>query len=768
MPEEPPSDGLSAEALRAGFRLGEWTVSPLDGHLQREDEINRVQPKAMDVLVVLASAGGKVVEREDLLREVWGERAVSDEPLTRCIGDLRRALGDRRDSPVHISTIPKRGYRLLVPVSLADAGVQPLAAVGKAPGPPGPFRSAAWPLVTLGLVAVLAIAAGILTVVLRNPGENELSGGIHSNDATPAIAILPFLNLSADPADAFMADGTAETLTHVLSRVDGLKVMARSSAFAFREAEDVRVIGDALDVEVVLEGSVQVLDGAMRITTQLVATSDGRSLWSAAYDQPVEDLFAVQDRIAGEVAAALQVTLLQAERGAPASPAEFEAYREYLLGTQRLQERTAESILAAERHFSTARELDERYALAHVGYAEAISLQHYYLNRPIDEIKALALPAIDRAMALDSRLGEAQATLGSILFNDGDTAGAEAALQRAVALSPNYARAWFGYGTIYNDTGRPAEALKMHLRALELNPLAPHINNAVAVAYEKLGEFTEAAAQFERTTEIAPDYGAVLYRLASLQWNVSGDAAAAITRFEQAFAADPANPWAPALLARLYLDLGDAAQADRWIVKAEALGMSAAAGEVRAMMMTLNGEPPEERLAIAEAYLAQVTQFGFTDRFLRIARDAHLESGDFAATLDLYRDVHPELFAVPLDVSWVNFSAALDLAYLLKLTGAPIEASALLDAVDRYIVTIPRLGCCGYGIADVESAAIRGDVDAAIAALKLAIAEGWKADWWWETRYNPNLQILADSSDYAGALNALTLQWEERRIITPD
>ncbi|MEO1081007.1 MAG: tetratricopeptide repeat protein [Pseudomonadota bacterium] len=767
MPDESRSDGFGAEALRSGFLLGEWTVSPLDGHLQRRDEINRVQPKAMDVLVVLASAGGKVVEREDLLREVWGERAVSDEPLTRCIGDLRRALGDRRDSPVHISTIPKRGYRLLVPVRLHDAGAQSPGAADDTTET-APVRHNPWPIVTLGLVVVLAFVAVVLTVVVQKPRETEAFGRTSSDGAAPAIAILPFLNLSADPADAFMADGTAETLTHVLSRVDGLKVMARSSAFAFRDAEDVRIIGDALDVEVVLEGSVQVLDGAMRITTQLVATSDGRSLWSEAYDQPVEDLFAVQDRIAGEVAAALQVTLLQAERGAPGSPSEFEAYREYLLGVQRLQERTAESILAAERHFLTARELDERYALAHVGYAEAISLQHYYMNRPIGEIKALALPAIDRAMALDSRLGEAQATLGSILFNDGDIAGAEAALQRAVALSPNYARAWFGYGTIYNDTGRPAEALKMHLRALELDPLAPHINNAVAVAYEKLGEFAEATAQFERTIEIAPNYGAVLYRLASLQWNVSGDAETAIARFEQAFAADPANPWAPALLARLYLDLGEASRADRWVVSTEQLGRSAAAGEVRAMLMTLNREAPQERLAIAEAYLEQVTQFGFTDRFLRIARDAYLELGDAAAALDLFRRAHPELFVVPLDVSWVNFSAALDLAYVLKRTGAPVEASALLDGVDRYIVTIPRLGCCGYGIADVEIAAIRGDVDAAVAALKQAIAEGWKADWWWETRYNPNLSNLADSSDYNSTLKVLALQLEERSRITPD
>lgn len=745
-------------SVRNKFLLGEWTVFPLEGRLQRGDETSRVQPKSMDVLLALAEAAGTVVGREDLLREIWGERAVTDEPLTRCIGELRRALGDRRQDPVYIETIPKRGYRLLVPV--VDADVPPEAQETGRRGQPVSVR----PLLIIAVAAVIGLLV-YMSLWQSEPGidsadRSTLAGGIGE---TPAIAVLPFLNLSPDPADAYLADGTAETLTHVLSRIEGLKVVARSSAFVFREAEDVRVIGDALRVDAVLEGSVQKQDDAMRITTQLVATGDGRHLWSAAYDRKAQNLFAVQDEIAGEVAAALQLTLLQGADAGQAGTDNFEAYREYLLGLERAQERTVESIAAAEQHFSRAMELDPDYALALVGYADSISLQHYYSNRPIGEIKALALPVLERALELDPQLGEAYAALGIIYFNAGDWPAAESALRRAVALSPNYARAWFGFGTFYNDTGRPAEALPMHLRALELNPLAPHINNAVGVAYEKLGRFDEAVAQFERTMEVAPDYGAVRYRLGMLLWNVRGDAGAAMRLYEQAIEMDPDNHWGPALKARLYLDLGDDGKAAEWLEIAEKPGERGTTAEVRALMLTRQGASGQQRLGLVQRFFDQTRAFGITARLLRIARDVYLEGQRPNDAIELFRRFHPEFFEEPAEINWVNFMTAVDLAYVLQLAGNQPRAEALLTGVESYIATIPRLGCCGYGLTDVEIAAIRGDTETALDRLEQAIAEGWKADWWWETDYNPNLSSLHDDERYRVAVASLASSMEQRR-----
>jgi tetratricopeptide (TPR) repeat protein len=501
---------------------------------------------------------------------------------------------------------------------------------------------------------------------------------------------------------------------------------------------------------------VQKQGDTMRITTQLVATEDGRHLWASAYDRPVENLFAVQDEIAGEVAAALRVALLKGSDAIHGGTENFEAYREYLLGLERAQERTVESIAAAERHFSRASELDPGYALAHVGYADAISLQHYYSNRPISEIKALALPALEKAMSLDPNLGEAYAALGLILFNAGEIEEAETALRRAVALSPNYARAYFGFGSVYNDSGRPAQALEMHLRALELNPLAPHINNAVGVAYEKLGLFEEAAAQFERTIEVAPDYGAVRYRFGMLKWNVHGDAKRAIRLYEQAIEMDPDNPWGPTLMSRLFLDLGDDAKAAEWLEVAEGPGERISTAEIRALLLTREGASAQQRLDIVREFSDQVKRFGFTEKFLRIARDAYLEERRPEDALELFRQTHPGLFGEQVAIDWLNFESAVDLAYVMKLVGDQRQADLLLANVEAYIRTIPKLGCCGYGLADVEIAAIRGDTETALASLEQAIAEGWKMDWWWETDYNPNLSSLHDDERYRAAIDALS------------
>ena len=740
--------------LRDGFNIGEWRVLPLEGRMIGPDGINRLQPKTMDVLLVLAERDGAVVTREELLSAVWEGRAMSDEPLTRCIGDLRRKLGDSREEPTYIETIHKRGYRLLPPVS----GLEP-ESVDETDDAAAQKRQ----LITFGgftLLLASILAVGYLLLPWSDRGVTGVDNTsptalTHLKSERPAIAVLPFLNLSPDPADDSLADGTAETLTRVLSRMGDLKVVARSSAFVFREAEDVRVIGDSLQVDAVLEGSVQKHDNVIRITTQLVATDDGRHLWAAAFDRPMANLFAVQDEIAAEVAAALQLTLFHDSDASRGGTEDFEAYREYLLGREQTQMRTVESIAAAERHFSRAIELDPEYALAYVGYADAVILQHYYSTRPIQEIDVVARPAIETALDLNPDLGEAYASLGFLLFNLDEFDQSEDALQRAITLSPNYARGYFGYGTLFNDTGRPAEALTMHLRALDLNPLAPHINSAVAAAYEKLGRFDEAISQYERTVEIAPYFGAVYYRLGRLKWEIEGDAAATKQLYEQAMAVDPGNPWGPNWMARLFLDLGDDTRAAEWLAIAELSGEDIATEELRALLLTREGGQSPQRVEIAQRYYSESRFQGFRDRFLRIVRDAHLEQNRPDAAIALYRETHPELFQDEPSIDWLNFTLAVDLAHVLAQTGQQKGVETLLRRTEDYIAGIPRLGCCDYGLTDVEIAAIRGDEEQALTALEQAIDEGWKVDWWWDTEYNPNLQVLTSNERYHGLLRAL-------------
>jgi TolB-like protein/DNA-binding winged helix-turn-helix (wHTH) protein/Tfp pilus assembly protein PilF len=766
------------ESLKKGFGLGEWEVRPLEGALRGPAGERRVQPKAMDVLLSLAEHAGDVVERDTLVREVWGERAVTDEPLTRAIGELRQALGDVRGEPRYIQTIPKRGYRLLMPAvprtpdgdaaapgraGAAASAMQGADRSGERPGSaaaprsPAMFRGAA-----LGVVAL--VAAGLVAWLLA--GRRPEPGHVTRAGDRPAVVVLPFLDLSPDAKEGYFADGLAEMLTHVLSKMDGLKVVARTSAFAFRNAADVREIGKALGVDAVLEGSVQRQADTLRITTQLVSAHDGTHLWSGKFDRAPRDVFAIQDEIAAAVAAALHVALLSdAQRRRSVQPTEsVEAYDAFLEGRQLLGRRTSGSLGAAVQRFERAVALDPEFALAWVGLADASMLLRYYGNVPLEEVSVRARAAIERALQLDPALGEAYASRGLLHAELKETDEAVTALQRAIALEPNYALAYFWYGTVLNDSGHPAEALDMHRAGLDLDPLAPAINNAVGVALEKLGRFDDALAQFERVIAIDPGYAATRDRVAQLHWTAFARLDEAVRLEREALTVDPGYPISAGLLSELCLDLGaDEAAAD-WIRHAEDVGANVEwAHRARALWLAFRDESPDERLRIASEWTAGARGVDTVEILLRIARDILLERGAPDAAIALYGAQFPSLAGPEPVVGWRTFAAAVDLAQVVKRTGDDARAERLLSGAERIVAEIPRLGCCGYAVADVEIHAIRGDVDAALAALERAVADGWRRHWWWETERNPNLALLHGEPRFRAAVASLRREMETVR-----
>jgi TolB-like protein len=209
----------------------------------------------MEVLLRLAEYPGETLSKEQLLQAVWPNIIVTEDVLKRCIGELRRAFGDDARNPHIIETIAKRGYRLLVPVS-GLAGATPKTAV------------------------------------------------------TDSIVVLPFTNMSADPENEYFADGITEEIIDALVQIQGLHVVARSSAFSFKgKYIDLRVVGEQLKVRTVLEGSVRRADNRVRITAQLVSTADGYHLWSERYDREMKDVFAVQEEIAQAITQRLRGTV---------------------------------------------------------------------------------------------------------------------------------------------------------------------------------------------------------------------------------------------------------------------------------------------------------------------------------------------------------------------------------------------------------------------------------------------------------------------------
>lgn len=323
-----------------------------------------------------------------------------------------------------------------------------------------------------------------------------------------SVAVLPFVNLSADEENEYFSDGITEEILNALAQVPGLKVSARTSAFQFKDkAVDVREVAQKLGVAHVLEGSVQRSGDRVRITAQLISAKDGYHLWSQRYDREMKDVFAVQDEISQAVVEALKVRLTAGSAVAGTQATEsVKAHELYLRGLYHWNRRRAEDLELAVRYFEQAIAEDPSYARAHAGLAltYAVMPTTTLMDRPVSTQKGKA--AAQRALELDPALAEAYAALGAFAEQAWDWPGAERSYTRAVELNPSLATAHQWRAELFQIQGRLEESRRDIQRALQLDPLSLIINYIAAKDYMYRGEYDPAIAQLHRTLELDPSF----------------------------------------------------------------------------------------------------------------------------------------------------------------------------------------------------------------------------------------------------------------------
>jgi serine/threonine-protein kinase len=307
-------------------------------------------------------------------------------------------------------------------------------------------------------------------------GTATFTGLAAAPPATPAIAVLPLANQSPDPGNEYFADGLTDELISALTQVEGLRVASRTSVFAHRnDARDVRAIGSALGVPVVLEGAVRRAGERLRLTVQLTDVADGRVLWSERYDRSVTDVFAVQDEISRAIVTALRPRLL-GTIGDPVprrSTASLRAYQLYLRGRYYWNRRNQEDVARAIEYFQEALREDPGYALAHAGLSDAYALQLDYQSVPVGQGLRLARQEAQTALALDDSLAEAHTSLAWVLFiHDWDWDAADREFRRAIELNPSYATAHQWYAWLHLARGRTDEAVASVRTAVAIDPLS--------------------------------------------------------------------------------------------------------------------------------------------------------------------------------------------------------------------------------------------------------------------------------------------------------
>jgi eukaryotic-like serine/threonine-protein kinase len=351
--------------------------------------------------------------------------------------------------------------------------------------------------------------------------QRQLEG---AENTAPSIVVLPFLNISADPENEYFCDGLAEELISTLTKIERLRVVARTSAFAFKgKDDDIREIGSKLNVNTVLQGSVRKAVNRLRITAQLINVSDGYHLWSERYDREIEDVFALQDELSFAIVSALKVKLLGEEKQALLNRYRdnLDAYNLYLKGRYFWGKRPSSGdIEKGIEYFQRAIETDPGYALAYAGLADSYAILGSWENGtyPPHEAMPKAKAAAQKALELDDQLAEAHASLAFVnLHYDWDWRRAEAGCKRAIESNPNYVVAHHWYSHQLMATGRIEESLAESEKCLELDPLDQIINTHLAWHYHSSRQYDQAIEQCDRTFEIAPGSFWLSYFLALAQ-----------------------------------------------------------------------------------------------------------------------------------------------------------------------------------------------------------------------------------------------------------
>lgn len=453
------------------YNFGMFQIDVAKRLLRRDGEPVALAPKTFDMLLVLVEHGGQVLDKDRLMELLWPDSEVEEANLPQNISALRKALGESPSERKYIITIPGRGYRFAADVkTVSDEASE------------------------------VIIERYAKATFMIEEHENESAG-------FASIAVLPFVNMSADAENEYFCDGRAEELINALTKIERLRVVSRTSAFSFKGKDaDVREIGQQLNVRMVIEGSVRKSSNRLRITAQLINVANGYHLWSERYDRQLQDIFDIQDEISLAIVEALKLKLLGAEKAAVLKrhTENTEAYELYLKGRYFWFSLNPEGWEKSRHCFEQAIAKDPKFALAYSGLSDALIAWGVFTspNEAFPKAKAAAL----QALHLDASLAEAWSSMAAVkYFYERDWAGAESDCRQSIALNPRYVLVHDLYSLCLLTQGRFEEGIREAARTCELDPLSAYFNATLGCAFYLARRDDEAEAQLLKGAAMDPE-----------------------------------------------------------------------------------------------------------------------------------------------------------------------------------------------------------------------------------------------------------------------
>jgi TolB-like protein/DNA-binding winged helix-turn-helix (wHTH) protein len=723
---------------------------------------------SFQLLLALIRAAPNVLSNDSLMARVWPGLIVSPETVAKRVNLLREALGDDAQDPRYIAGVRSRGYRLVAAVSPAERlapraegslsapvviarpdesstqdrmVIEPRIVTAKS-------RRIWWLLVPVLFAVVFAINLGVRKAdrghavgaqpIPQNPLRETAAIGARAR----TVAILPFDNISPDPADAYLAQGLPEMILNRLSRIDGLSVIARNSSFALLTKNiDSSEIGRRLNSGYLIGGSVQRETDRLRVAVHLVDTTAGTLVWSAHFDRGLHDIFSIEDEIAEQLAGALSVRLGELEPKPPpgARSANLEAYLAYLRGRTLLGRFTVAESEAAVPYFEKAITLDPNFASA---YASLYDARMQATNQRWEDLRPVRQRyrhLIDRALELDPKLGSAyfaRAMWGdepnsASATPDNPLIAQERDFRQGAALDPSNGRGLGAYAEFLNFTlGRPEEGRRVLKRALWVDPMSPSARFTDAMfSLDESGAKASDQKTFQ-VLELDPNFVPALWHYGKYRWLFDGKLADAIQIIEHAITLDPKNPMLLHTVMAVYLDVDDAKSA-----RAVVAGMpqNARAGGLLAMH-----EGDWQRAGLSAYDEAGWTSDDYCEIWQGEAlRDYALKTGELSRAIAFIK-LRFYLGDAPAEhLDECNSGAAVYLSQLLAAAGKADQALALRRAAASWNDANEAKYLGGSRRRRAGILLLDGKPDAALAELAESFRSGYYMYWWYTINYDP-------------------------------
>jgi transcriptional activator of cad operon len=776
--EVPPGSPLS-------YRVGDLVVDIGLGRVTRGDVEIGLPKLSFEVLLALIRAAPNLLTLEALMERVWPGLVVSLETVTQRVKILRNVLGDDPKQPRYIAGLRGRGYRIVAQVTPLSAIPAPhLTGAGLGQMRAGERRRLPWRWAAVGAAAVLL--AGMIAIAYQQhrtdspPAEIGVEGRAVTISAAPprSVAVLPFDNLSIGPNGNVLALGFAEQVLHQLGNLSDLTVIARASSFAFQgRNEDAREIGRRLNTKFLLQGSVQSDTQRLRVTAELVDADTNLQIWSARFDRAANDIFAVQDEIALEVARALEVNISAGtrEKLTARGTQNLDAWLAYEQGRALMSTRKLADLQNATKRFADAARLDPSFAAAYVSQAEARLLIGLFQSSDVwfgwdPQLAPSERTEIDRLLAqalkLDPRNGEAYIVHGW-LREGVNPLEAEADHRRALALSPNselgyerLARVLFFYskpGEAY-DPEKREEAYVMIDKARALDPLAPtaHLTKAEMVLFGR-GDRNQAKRLLLQALQVDPNNYPAIVHLGGVEW-LLGNFAEAVRYGEQALALEPRAFWPRTFLLRYYLDLEDVA----------------AAREI------LNLIPPQDTWSRIPFYLYQrdwktagelanvipltFQPIDYHSQIWALLHEGLAEGQLKRASAGVHSDCHIQWKRDGQPIVVRSNDSCIELAMLMQAAGERDQAARLLrvelSAMDRESHDRPPVDV--WDSTRPGALALLGDQEGAIKALQHDFSST-SPEWWYWLQLDPAVDRIRHDSRFEAMLTQMRTHASEER-----